>query len=113
MPSFDVCRVVRLTLSVVNVFAGVLSNRLFCGILVVTSALQVLIVQFGSIAFHVADDGLSAKHWGISLLLGFGSLPVQQVINVVFYLTQTPNPPRNKSRLLKDKQMTKRNIQAM
>lgn len=70
-----------------NVFKGVLSNRIFCSILVITSILQALIVQFGGKAFRVADGGLSGKYWAISILLGFGALPVQQVINVIFRFT--------------------------
>ena len=63
-------------------------NPLFYGILFTTAGLQALIVEFGSIAFHVAPEGLSAKFWGLSLLLGAGSIPVQQVINVIYRLCQ-------------------------
>jgi Ca2+ transporting ATPase len=56
---------------------------MFCAILLVTSVLQVFIVEFGGNALHVTD-GLSAELWSLSLLLGLGSLPVQQVINVIF-----------------------------
>lgn len=66
-------------------FKGILDNPLFCSILVVTAVLQVLIVQFGSIAFKVVDGGLNAKYWGISMGLGALSILVQQVINVVTY----------------------------
>jgi len=66
--------------------------------LVATAVLQVLIVEFGSIAFKVADDGLEAKYWLVSLLLGAGSLPVQQLINILFRLGQNYNGHRNRSR---------------
>ena len=33
---------------------------------------------------HVVDGGLEWKYWGICMGIGFGSLPVQQVINVVY-----------------------------
>ena len=65
-------------------FKGILNNWLFCTILLVTSALQAIIVEFGSVAFHVAEDGLSARFWGVSLVLGVGSLPVQQLINLLY-----------------------------
>jgi hypothetical protein len=58
---------------------------LFCSILIITSVLQVLIVEFGSVAFHVHEDGLNAPMWGFCLALGAGSLPVQQVINVIYW----------------------------
>jgi Ca2+ transporting ATPase len=54
--------------------------------LVGTATLQALIVQFGGDAMHVVSGGLPASYWGLSLLLGFGSLVVQQVINVIFRL---------------------------
>ncbi|CAB9496586.1 Plasma membrane calcium-transporting ATPase 2 (Fragment) [Seminavis robusta] len=71
-----------------NVFSGILNNSLFCGILLTTAVLQVLIVQFGTVAFAVAEGGLSGEYWGYSLLIGFGSLPVQQVINVLYFLAK-------------------------
>lgn len=85
-----------------NVFSGILDNYLFCGILITTSILQVLIVQFGSVAFAVAEGGLPLKYWGLSLLLGFGSLPVQQVINLLYTVAVNFKGSRNRKRLKKN-----------
>jgi len=74
--------------SAANVFKGILDNPLFYGILLTTSVLQVLIVQFGSYAFAVSVGGLSWKYWGVSLAFGIGSFPVQQVINFLYRLCQ-------------------------
>ena len=41
-------------------------------------------VEFGGKAMHVADGGLNAELWGWSLLFGFGSLPIQQLINCFY-----------------------------
>jgi hypothetical protein len=68
----------------VNVFAGIQNNPLFCSILLITAVLQVLIVEFGSVAFHVAQDGLNGRMWALCLGIGATSLPVQQVINVLY-----------------------------
>ena len=38
-------------------------------------------------AFAVADGGLEGKFWLLSLIIGLGSFPVQQIINVLFLLT--------------------------
>jgi Ca2+ transporting ATPase len=81
-------------------------NPLFVSILFTTAALQVLIVEFGSIAFKVVDGGLDAKYWGVSLALGLGSLPVQQVINVLFRMGQEHNISRNRKRSAKLGHMT-------
>ena len=67
-----------------NVFRGIHRNPLFCGILVASAALQVIMVEFGGKAMHVSDNGLNAELWGYSIAFGFGSLPVQQVINVTY-----------------------------
>ena len=83
-----------------------LDNSLFYGILFTTAVLQVLIVQFGSIAFKVHDDGLEGKFWGLSLALGAGSLPVQQVINVIYRRAQEYNIFRNRKRRASAGQMT-------
>lgn len=63
-------------------------NPLFYGIWLTTAGLQALIVQYGSIAFHVQEGGLSAKMWGISFLFGLGSFPVQQIINLLYRVGQ-------------------------
>jgi hypothetical protein len=37
------------------------------------------------------SDGLPAKYWGLSLILGVGSLPVRLVINIIFNTTVNSN----------------------
>eukprot|EP00581_Thalassiosira_minuscula_P007824 CAMPEP_0183703132 /NCGR_PEP_ID=MMETSP0737-20130205/988_1 /TAXON_ID=385413 /ORGANISM="Thalassiosira miniscula, Strain CCMP1093" /LENGTH=1169 /DNA_ID=CAMNT_0025929841 /DNA_START=195 /DNA_END=3701 /DNA_ORIENTATION=- len=46
-----------------NVFRGINRNPLFCGILLTTAVLQVIMVEFGGKAMHVADGGLDAEYW--------------------------------------------------
>ena len=81
-----------------NVFSGILNNPIFVSILVITAGLQVIIVEFGSIAFHVSEGGLEAKYWGWSILLGSGELIVQQIINVVYSISENYVLHRNKKR---------------
>lgn len=65
----------------------------------VTSGLQALIIQFGSVAFAVSEHGLSAEYWAISIGFGLGGLLWQQVvINIVFKLGQKYNVTRNSKR---------------
>ena len=66
-----------------NVFHGFFSNYYFLAILVGTACLQILMIQFGAEAFAVVSGGLSWSRWGVCIALGAGSLPVQQVVNVV------------------------------
>jgi Ca2+ transporting ATPase len=66
-----------------NVFKGVLNNRLFCVIVVVSAILQVIMVEFGGDAMHVAEGGLNSALWGYSIAFGAGSLLVQQIINLI------------------------------
>ena len=70
----------------VNVFSGIQNNSLFCTILIVTAVLQALIVELGYVAFHVSEGGLEPKFWLVSMIIGAGSLPVQQVINLIYCL---------------------------
>jgi len=67
-----------------NVFRGIEKNPLFCGILVTTAALQVIMVELGGKAMHVSEDGLDPYYWGLSIVFGIASLPIQQVINVLY-----------------------------
>jgi hypothetical protein len=66
-----------------NVFKGVLNNRLFCVIVVFSAFLQVIMVEFGGDAMHVAEGGLNSALWGYSIAFGSGSLLVQQIINLI------------------------------
>jgi hypothetical protein len=94
--------------NLVNVFRGIERNPLFCGILVTTSILQVLIVEFGSIAFHVKEGGLPWSYWLLTVGIGFLSLPVQQVINVLYSLGLNYNGFRNKRRLRRNASLSRR-----
>lgn len=85
---------------------GILNNWLFCSILFVTSVLQVIMVQFGSHALSVSADGLSLKYWLISLVFGFGSLPVQQIINLWYMYGQNIVSRRKNKRLEREAQLT-------
>jgi Ca2+ transporting ATPase len=94
----------------INVFSGILKNPIFCGILVSTAFLQVLIVQFGSVAFHVSEGGLSIKYWLVCLGIGAGELVWHQVINVLYLLGQKYNGLRNSKRLQKAGSLSRRMV---
>ncbi|RHY28510.1 hypothetical protein DYB32_005927, partial [Aphanomyces invadans] len=57
-----------------NVFEGIFANQLYLGISVVQLVLQVLIVQFGSLAFNCV--ALTGTQWIICLAIGAMSLPM-------------------------------------
>lgn len=88
-----------------NVFVGMFNNPIFCSILLVTSVLQVVIVQFGGKALHVADGGLPGHLWALSMILGAFTLPFQQLINVLFNLGVNAKCWRQKRRLKRDQSL--------
>jgi Ca2+ transporting ATPase len=96
----------------VNVFKGVLANPYFCTIWVVTSGLQALIVEYGSIAFHVYAGGLPAKYWGISMAFGVGSLPIQQIINYLYRLSKKYKGYRINKRVRKNARQATQQVEA-
>ena len=67
-------------------------------------------MEVGSVAFAVADGGLKAKFWGLSIILGAGSLPVQQVINVVYAAGISFKGKRNQKRLKKNRNITTQEV---
>merc|ERR1712238_230925 len=85
-----------------NVFKGLLKTSLFCVILLTTSTLQVIMVEYGSHAMRVAEDGLDGKYWALSIGLGAVSLPVQQIINLLFSLSSKYKIQRKTKRLKRD-----------
>jgi len=64
-----------------NVFKGIFTNPIFCGIWITTMAVQAIIVQFGGRA--LTTKPLPGKEWGWCLLFGFGTLVWQQFINIL------------------------------
>ncbi|KAI9101221.1 hypothetical protein DFS34DRAFT_462592 [Phlyctochytrium arcticum] len=64
-----------------NIFKNILHNRIFLGIVVITAALQALIVQFGGEVFKTQP--LDAGQWGICILVGAGSLPIGAFIRLI------------------------------
>ena len=94
----------------VNVFSGIFNNWLFCGILISTAILQVLIVEFGSVAFHVHEDGLDAYFWRICLAIGAGELVWQQVLNLLFFACQNLKSQRNSKRRHKAGSLAMRSV---
>ena len=55
-----------------NVFRRIQNSIVFIIIIAVEIILQVIIITFGGISFHIVDKGLSAAHWGICI--GFSAI---------------------------------------
>ncbi|TFY80381.1 hypothetical protein EWM64_g3629 [Hericium alpestre] len=68
-----------------NIFEGVLNNWYFMGITLIEVAVQIMIVFVGGSAFQVTRIG--GREWGISLALGFVSIPLGALIRCI------PNGP--------------------
>ncbi|EGN98945.1 hypothetical protein SERLA73DRAFT_90032 [Serpula lacrymans var. lacrymans S7.3] len=68
-----------------NIFEGISRNYYFVGITLLEIAVQVLIVFIGGAAFQVTRIG--GREWGISLALGFVSIPLGALIRIL------PNGP--------------------
>ncbi|KAL5526157.1 PMC1 [Sanghuangporus baumii] len=68
-----------------NVLEGIHRNWYFITITLLEIGIQVLIVFVGGYAFSVSE--ISGEFWGISLALGFASLPIGYLIRCI------PNPP--------------------
>jgi len=83
---------------------GMFNNPLFCGILLITSIVQIIIIQYGGIAFQTVP--LNGYFWFLSLLFGFVSLPIQQLINVCTYLVIRYGKSSQKRRHQRDSLLT-------
>ncbi|KAI9481910.1 PMCA-type calcium-translocating P-type ATPase, partial [Coemansia mojavensis] len=72
------CRVLHNEL---NCFKGFHRNYFFMGIILISVIGQVIIVQWGGVAFQTT--ALGGKYWGFSIAGGFLSLPVGLVLRLV------------------------------
>ena len=66
----------------INVFKGILDNKLFIVIVFGILGLQILLVTFTSSAFHVYQKGLTIQQWAICIAIGFISMPVNLLLKV-------------------------------
>ncbi|KAF8591205.1 calcium-translocating P-type ATPase [Ramaria rubella] len=64
-----------------NVFEGITRNWYFMTITLIEIGVQILIVFIGGAAFQVVEIG--GREWGISLALGFMSIPIGYVIRLI------------------------------
>uniref|UniRef100_A0A0B7B0W2 Calcium-transporting ATPase n=1 Tax=Arion vulgaris TaxID=1028688 RepID=A0A0B7B0W2_9EUPU len=64
-----------------NIAEGIFQNPIFIGIWIGTIIAQVIIIQFGGVAFHTA--GLNASQWLWCVFLGFGTLLWGQVVTML------------------------------
>ncbi|CAG5130829.1 unnamed protein product, partial [Candidula unifasciata] len=64
-----------------NIAEGIFQNPIFIGIWIGTIIAQVIIIQFGGVAFHTS--GLTAAQWLWCVFLGFGTLLWGQVATVI------------------------------
>lgn len=65
-----------------NIFEGLSRNRLFMVMMAIMIGGQVLIIFVGGPAFVVVEGGLNGPQWGISLVLGFLSIPIGILIRL-------------------------------
>lgn len=64
-----------------NVFSGLLRNRIYLAVSLFQVAAQVIIVEFGGLAF--GTHGLSISQWFICIAIGALSLPVGAVLRLI------------------------------
>jgi Ca2+-transporting ATPase len=64
-----------------NVFEGITHNLFFVGILCIMIGGQTMIVFVGGVAFSVVR--LNGPQWGISIVLGFLSLPIGVIVRLI------------------------------
>ena len=76
------CRIIDDSL---NIFQRIHKSILFIIIMLVEIILQIVIIFFGNISFHVVDKGLSAKQWG--MCIGFSAISfVVSIIGKFIYI---------------------------
>lgn len=67
----------------INIFEGVFTNPMFCGVWVIIVIGQIFIVQIGGTAMKVHIAGLTGEQWIICVCIGFVSLPMNLLLKFV------------------------------
>ncbi|PIA12703.1 calcium ATPase, partial [Coemansia reversa NRRL 1564] len=71
----------RVLLNEINCFKGLQNNMFFIGIILISVVGQVIIIQWGGVAFQTV--ALGGKYWGFSIVGGLLSLPVGLVLRLI------------------------------
>ena len=66
-----------------HIFAGIVDNRMFCGIWMVIFVVQMILSQFSQDIFQCSRDGLTWFQWLICLAIGVCSIPVDFVLKFI------------------------------
>jgi len=64
-----------------NVFDGIFTNPIFCGIILLTVVVQILIVEFGGIAVKTVP--LTYDQWLYCILIGYMTLPFGFLLRLI------------------------------
>jgi len=67
----------------VNIFQGIHTNCMFCGVWITIFVAQCLICQFGGRAMKVHVNGLTTTQWIICVVVGFVSIPMNLILKYV------------------------------
>ncbi|KAK1595645.1 calcium-translocating P-type ATPase [Colletotrichum navitas] len=65
-----------------NIFEGVHRNIFFIIINCIMVGAQVAIIYVGGRAFRISEDGITAEHWAVSIILAALSLPIAVLIRL-------------------------------
>ncbi|KAK2027174.1 calcium-translocating P-type ATPase [Colletotrichum zoysiae] len=65
-----------------NIFEGVHRNIFFIVINCIMVGAQVAIIYVGGRAFRISEDGITAEHWAVSIVLAALSLPIAVLIRL-------------------------------
>ena len=66
-----------------NIFDGIFDNKMFSIVWVIIVIVQVLLIEFCSIAFDVSYGGLPWQHWVIAFVLGLFSLVWEFILKLI------------------------------
>lgn len=99
-----------------NIFTGLITNEVFLSVIVFEVVAQIIIVQFGGIAF--GTKGLSISHWLVCIGLGFLSLPIGAILRLVktdhlpkwMGLYREPTPPVTEAKGTRGQQLWMRGL---
>ncbi|EKX34203.1 hypothetical protein GUITHDRAFT_119620 [Guillardia theta CCMP2712] len=68
-----------------NVFKGILYNNMFLAVVIGTLGVQVILIQVPSINFGFGCAALEGWQWGVCLVLGFSSIPMNFLFHYIPY----------------------------
>ena len=68
-----------------NIFPGIIKNLTMISLILLETAIQVILIEFGGLTFHVPNQGLTGYQWAVCIGFGFIGVIVNFILRFITF----------------------------